>query len=534
MASDRRESPDVLGRVAFLLDRTEAPAVFLCGAGLSWGTVPLPDQLYGDRERIERELNCGPFAQDNRAPGPFYRWADQVLRTLAAQVHPERPKLRLCKALGVLTDPRWFGRVDVPLRGTTDRHRVIARFAREGRWHELWSLNWDCLLENALQEVGLDRDGQAPPHPWPWRTAYSTHVIGADLALTCLPHIVALRKPHGCVHAMREADELSGGDVDRAAALIGQFKIGATELTTDAAETRDDQAFVDTFRSQLREHPLVVVGWSASEPRLQQAISAAVKPLAYKPRVGIIDLALNGAGHAHLTAAYGVEPQSAHWPVLSDQCPTCPTTDQLFLWLQTCYALRCLREHASPALSNTLDDWERSIASPCDLSFLIPFTDVFLPAWTRMCWRAGLVRCRGFAPQAFDLSRAEVHVPWEVPNIERPDLAAAAHLLALLPSAGAEWNPSRFPGALWRDDDLRLVLPLPAWGEPADLSGLAPLLRAIGEQKGYIREFAVLPLRHDDRPVQPDVEARLIAATAGLIRVPGLAVAERIHIQRQL
>lgn len=432
--------------------------------------------------------------------------------------------------LGILTDPRWFGRIDVPLRGTTDRHRVIARSAREGRWHELWSLNWDCLLENALGEVGLERDGQSPPNPWPWRTAYSTHVIGADLARTRLPHSVAVRKPHGCVQAMRQADDRSTGHADRDA-LIARFTIGAKELTTHVAESADDTTFAEAFGTQLREHPLVVVGWSASEPRLQQAITAAVNPLPDKPHVGIVDLALNDAGHAHLAEAYGVGPRRAHWPVRSDQCPT---TDQLFLWLQTCYTFGCLRDHAGPAVGKTLDDWERSIAGPCDQSFLIPFADVFLPAWTRMCWRAGLVRCRGFAPQAFDLSRTEVHVPWEMPNIERPDLAAAAHLLALLPSAGAEWNPSRFPGALWRDDDLRLVLPLPAWGEPATLIGLAPLLRAIGEQKGYIRELAVLPHRHDERPVQPVDEARLIAAAAGLIRVPGLAVADRIHIQRQL
>jgi hypothetical protein len=127
------------------------------GAGLSWGLVPLPEELLRQwKEGAERELGCDAIDNLPGGSAALYAWAERILAHLSDRGGTP-PKLALAKALGLLADQSWTGNVPVPLRGTTPRHRVIARFAREQRWASVWSLNWDCILENALERVGLER-----------------------------------------------------------------------------------------------------------------------------------------------------------------------------------------------------------------------------------------------------------------------------------------------------------------------------------------------------------------------------------------
>lgn len=87
----------------------------------------------------------------------FYDWAEEAFNELKNVQHQSNneAKLHLADAMGVTSDPRFQAKVGMPLRGNTPRHRVVARLAREGRWSTICSLNWDCILETALESVGL-------------------------------------------------------------------------------------------------------------------------------------------------------------------------------------------------------------------------------------------------------------------------------------------------------------------------------------------------------------------------------------------
>jgi hypothetical protein len=444
---------------------------------------------------------------------------------------PRPPKLRLADALGILHEPSWLGKQGIPLRGTTPRHRVIARLAREGRWVAIWSLNWDCLIENALEEVGLVRDG--PPLRYSWKSAYTTHVTDHDLTRIAANHSLCVHKPHGCVRALIDAQR----NFDRSTPptsdqLAARFMITEGELMTRQPDCTD-RGFADRLSAQLRSHPLIVAGWRAAEPILREQIERTVADLPDKPRLSIINRSLDRENHGHLAASYGLKSESALFQVASEGCPT---TDDLFLWIQALYATERLAEHAdTPADKDRVGVWERTLRHPGDAAFLMSFVDDFLPAWMRLCWRAGLVSCRGFKPHELDLLlKPEVHVPWDTPDIDRPDLIAAVRLLGMLPPGGKPWECGRFPGALWDAAGLRLVVPIPAWGTAADLSGLRPLTLALQRDLGFVQTLAVLPLTADNERVSRESKEQLRSNLAALIRRPGFAQADRIELQDAL
>ncbi len=107
--------------------------------------------------------------------------------------------------MGILDNPAWLGKIDMPLRGTSPRHRVVARFAKEKRWHAIWSLNWDCLLEVGLESVGFDEYQALTQQPWP--TTYVTYVTHNDLPPNADDDTVTVYKPHGCVKSLLKAEE---------------------------------------------------------------------------------------------------------------------------------------------------------------------------------------------------------------------------------------------------------------------------------------------------------------------------------------
>lgn len=129
----------------------------MAGAGLSWGLVPGPDALLAARRATaEAELGCSTTV-DSASAGALYKWAEEILAQLTARAEPA-PKLKLAEALGLLSEAYWIAEVGLPLRGTTPRHRVLVRLARENRCVSIWSFNWDSHIENALERVGFDRD----------------------------------------------------------------------------------------------------------------------------------------------------------------------------------------------------------------------------------------------------------------------------------------------------------------------------------------------------------------------------------------
>jgi len=131
--------------------------VLICGSGMSSGLVPSVKDVTKGCPQAEKKLGCSvPKNEGDLDKDKYlYDWAEQIYQQLLNR-RETLPKLKIAAALGILDNPAWQGKIDTPLRENWPRHRVVARFAREKRWHAIWSLNWDCLLEVGLESVGFN------------------------------------------------------------------------------------------------------------------------------------------------------------------------------------------------------------------------------------------------------------------------------------------------------------------------------------------------------------------------------------------
>lgn len=143
------------------------PSVLILGAGMSYGLVPLPGPLLAEK-RANAEVALGFTSavpvDPNPIPDHLYQWADDIRNALIAR-GAINPKLTLAESLDIPNEKRWLGCIST--QRNTPRHRVVARFAREGLWHQIWSLNWDCVQESALENVGIKRSATEGRMPWP-------------------------------------------------------------------------------------------------------------------------------------------------------------------------------------------------------------------------------------------------------------------------------------------------------------------------------------------------------------------------------
>lgn len=201
---------------------------------MSYELAPSPVELIRDkRAKAESALGCFSTIPRNSSPTPkdLYLWAEDILGQIASRCD-SNPKLSLAKALDILDDPRWRERVGA-LRATPC-HRVIARFARERLWEEIWSLNWDCIQEDALITVGIKRD--APNARVSWPTSFSTFISIEDCRDMGDSSVVRIIKPHGCVIALEQADAIKDLDPIGSAARSDRFLISSSELDQISAE----------------------------------------------------------------------------------------------------------------------------------------------------------------------------------------------------------------------------------------------------------------------------------------------------------
>jgi hypothetical protein len=406
----------------------------------------------------------------------------------------------LAEALGITSDPRWRGgNRDGPV---DPHHRVLARFAREGRFESIWSLNWDCLQENALERVGLDRDRSRPDLPW--KSRYTTFITVKDYPGTGDSCSVTVFKPHGCVRSLDEARAaLDAGDNEGAQQRAARFLITAAELETPEFDLQATQQHIYwNLMTCLAKLPLMSLGWRASEPYILKLVEEGVQPaLSKRPlavdELSIIDISFNPQGHQRLAASYGRTQAEAHVPV---EPGGGFTLDALWLWLQAFHTVRCLRlYHPEPA---TLYAAFQSLEKAPGTDWLLSWADQWFPAWCRLCWRSAMVPCfhhgQPVPPERLDIDEGEdAHVPMNVPNCQRPDLIAAGDLLTALWDRLPQWDFQRFPGALFQTATGRLVLPVPTWASPVSHAdrALVPLIRLWKEGSlGSVQVVAVLGL----------------------------------------
>lgn len=472
------------------------------GTGLSYPDCPTADELGKKRVRSATKLLGLP----DPIPAPedqafdLYVWAETALELLKSPDKDEsRLRWELAKALGLLDDLQWFGNVGLPIRGNTPRHRALARLIIEGRFSAFYCLNWDALMDRALESVGLKeirRLEDSPPVGRPWiLTAYARVIhAGHQTRVTDEKRVFPLFKPHGCVEELRSG------------AQQVVFKITSTDLQLQPDQ---EQRFIEGRLSVLAGgKPILGIGWKAGEGYLRNAI-LATEPANSDDAFILASRSWYPCNHGPIAQHRNSNMFQAHAAVGN---PNQPTTDTLFPWLFARYVLRKLSSAAAPAdrqyienLAVNLDAPEKAVKKDP----LVLWCDDWLPAWVRLCWQVGAMEgCdpatnQEICPHDIPLGPPDLHIPLTGISNKRQDLKAAAQLLVTLSNQG-HFDYTQFPGALWDRRRLHLILPLPTWGDLAqfnDLAGLKNLFTALRQHGlGAVRKVSLLALAPGDAP----------------------------------
>ncbi|MCX5827386.1 MAG: hypothetical protein NTV58_05205 [Deltaproteobacteria bacterium] len=482
--------------------------IIIAGTGLSAPNAPVLEGLEINLKRIADTL--GISVDNPGADDYFYDLAEAVLEQLVDNGKTDsESRLWLVEKLGMLDDRIWFGEIGLPLSGNTPRHRAIARFAVENRLRAIISLNWDALLETALDSVGLAEEPDAPPRPWQV-TAYARIIEDMDLPCLGKPNVFPVIKPHGCVRNLEQVWQKfrSSGTITHVT-----FKLKKTELANLPPEQRK---IIDLkVQCCVAECPLIAVGWKASEKYLRDIIIKTAKDVqhpscdaftlissSWYPKTGS-----NGTYHDDIATAYGKNRLEAFVKVCKSGHPT---HDDIFLWLQALYAMNRLTATSIDPQKTKLQQIIQQLEQPCFDHPILNWVDRWLPSWVRLCWRAGVMSGTnphtGLRIESWDIPiiPRDVHVPLGCMSQERRDLQAAAKLLVILVDTPYRFKFDKYPGGLWCDEERCLYLPLPLWqgvAKPADLAALKPLVED-WHGLGFIQNIRLVCLDTED--VQPD------------------------------
>ena len=474
----------------------EGPAqvVLIVGAGLSAPNLETVKEL--TPKLNELALALGIPLKPN-----FYELAEDVLNKIVAGGKKTEPESRLWLAeqLGLLDDRRYFGDIGLPLSGNTPRHRVIARFAVEDRLQAVVSLNWDAMLEAALDSVGLV-DGGGPPRPWKI-TAYARVIEDAHMPCLAKANVLPVIKPHGCVRDLKEARRIFQATGSLSPIT---FKLTKSELSSlSAGQTRVDKK----VEICISECPMIVFGWKATEDYLRSTIITAVEKV--KPSWADSFTLVNRSWypkpvgketyHEDIAKAYGKTEAECFVAVGKNGEPS---VDQLLLWLQARHALTKMVAVVSGRQRVFLQKLLGGIDSPDCCNPLFGWADRWLPAWVRLCWRTGVMQGNDpstgqkVEPWAIPVMPRDVHVPLGTMNGERLELQAAAKLLITLGDDLKRFKFDMFPGGLWDEKEQFLYIPLPSWGEVekhSDLAALKPQVEAM-RKWGYVRKICLIEI----------------------------------------
>lgn len=475
----------------------EEKAVLMVGAGLSYGIVPMAAGLLPYAQKTAQELNMADdkfnhidIESDDGKRSAIYYYSDVILSH-----YPD--KLDYATKLGILNDPKWFAKVGLPLRGTTPRHRVVARFARENLLHEIWNYNWDTILESAFESVGFTR-GRYDGINQPWNTLFDSIITYDDLTATPTDGFFKIYKPHGCLLAMKKAQELQVSNPSKSKKIADRFMIGQNELSinTQWTEQEPGKTFLSLMHTSLNHH-VMIVGWSLPEGYINNKLSEGMQSIqANREHLAIIDPKFNDKGHATICKRYDLSENDTYFAVNSSQ--TDLTTDNLFLALQTKYSLKQLLKNTD----EESDEWNtiQNALSSCDLgsanNTLLSWADNFLPAWIRLCWRTEHLKVRTFNPFDIRLEKQDVHIPYQGIETTRIDMEMAATIFHYIQNSKIDWDFSTFAGGLWDYENTRLVIPLPN-ATFSTLHVIKPLVKMIEEKVAYITSIAIMPITHN-------------------------------------
>ncbi|MBI5910114.1 MAG: hypothetical protein HY848_09195 [Betaproteobacteria bacterium] len=459
---------------------------------------------------------------DPTAADALYVWAGQANDELAAAKH-RCPKLMIAQVLGFTSDPKWLIGVALPAAQAQPRHRVIARLTREECWQSIWTFNWDCHIELALESIGLKEQEKVEDQPWPMR--FQRVLTLRDYGKAPQNRTIVIHKRHGCI---KNINDLETRDIDGKATADDyvnfRFRITKVELTEELDKTSADyKSFCGQIVSAFAGHPLAVFGWSASEKYLLDEFENCAEQLQKYPdpvgRLSIVDPLYNPDGHSRLSAIYAVTKEQSHFPIAP--APGEPDQDNLFLWIQTLYALAVI--HRTLDDHKVLQEWLTTVIEGIKVdvrpSWITYWVDVFLPAWVQLCWRTGLVTAslggRKLRPEQIMLEGEEWYVPLRQDLPERPELISAAYLLKALSDSADTYRFDLVSGTLYLDSGAQVVLPLPAWGDPSHTNMLNSVPRVVARIKtarGFANRVTLLAMPIDGTPVLDHTKGAVKAA----------------------
>lgn len=475
----------------------QSPPALIIGAGFSTPQVRLPVQLTTHYEKRQSEIENSLGIATNfdfeldatgnaNNPDNLYCWAGRCVEELikVPGATEDTAKRNLINAIGLLEDQGFAATANIPLRGTTPRHRVLARFAREGCIHSLWSLNWDLWLEAAFEAVGLIRKNSTSPNysdelPTGWKKNYRVFLPldPPEENNNCIP----LYKPHGCIGAF-------------AAQTDNTFKITKTEL-----EEKVSDAVKKSLQKQLTGKPVCAIGWGATEGNLQKIFEecAAAKELT-PGKLTVVGLKWNDGGPllAHTNLANNFDQIESN-TLCTVQKVRPGTTDDLMQWIQALRTLRRFKQVVT-ALDSTnttvlqqlekqIDIFQEPIFFGHSFGWTLSLLDTFVPVWSRVCFslKALVFLKDGEVPvSALPMMRRDEHVPLNDNTARRWDILSAAHLYSILLSMDSamqsELDFESYPGAFWHESTRSLLIPIPMWGEVDDISfaAIKPLMES--------------------------------------------------------
>jgi hypothetical protein len=251
---------------------------------------------------------------------------------------------------------------------------------------------------------------------------------------------------------------------------------------------------------------VIAIGWSATEGYVKELFAERSASGLLSDQLTIVDLKPDQPGHIEVCASFGVEPKVASVPVKGSGPGT---TDDLLLWVQTlrgCNAIRAACD-GFPSLQGEID--RQALETPdfeearFESASLVSAIDNWLPAWLRMCFfvRAQSHRfTAGHELEVLPTEQRDAHIPWAPLSDRRDDLISAASIINILAGRGA-WDFEQFPGAFWNPSRQELVLPVPIWAMPDDVSAVhLKSLTNDWRDQSRIASIKLLPL---DVPSQP-------------------------------
>lgn len=494
-----------------------AQTIVIAGTGLSAKVAPTVEELKPKLEKVAADLGILLIGAD------FYVLAETVLSKLEADGRsPALSRLYLAESLGMLDDRRWFGETGVPLSGNTPRHRALARFAVEKRLRAIVSLNWDALLEAALDSIGL---GENTRSGLPWDVVqYARVVDDIDLPALASGRVFPIIKPHGCVREIERARQEVRAKRPCPSLIL---RVGAAEL----ADLPGGQNLIDkTVEGYVSQCPLLAIGWKASEGYLRKTIIDAAKVV--HPRGSdAFTLISRSWYHDTIAQAYGSKESDSFFAV---ENAGQPTVDCVLQWLQALYALSKLEGAAVNRNKRAIRKLREQLEISCTDQSIMKWADTWLPLWVRACWRAGVVQgvdpltVERIPPWRIPITPRDAHVPLGGMTVQRHDLEAAAKLLIAIKDNLDRFDFDTFPGGLWDPKRKVLYLPLPGLRRTSNPSALSALKPMIDAWRWPLTTINLVWLDHlDTRPEDADL-VRLEAQVRMLMPLTALAASKQL------